>query len=157
MKLYIKDKMLSAHRNMHVLDENNQPYLYVKGKMFSLTHKRVITDLSKNPLYYTRRKFFHILPKAFIYDENHELIARIHKKFGLHHKFEIIGVNNTLRIEGDIIAWHFTIYENDTEIGTINRHFSFVDSFELDVDTLENAAFLVAIIAAMDNIYDSRS
>ncbi|MDE7264198.1 MAG: LURP-one-related family protein [Anaeroplasmataceae bacterium] len=159
MKLYIKDKILSIRRNMSVLDENGKAYLYVKGKAFSPTHKRRVTDLNGNTLFYIRRKFFHFLPKAFIYDANHERIAKITRKFGLRHNFVVEGYHKALSVEGDIIAWHFSILEEGKLIGSISKRLVSLfgkDAFELEVDNQEDAAFLVAFIAAIDNIYDSK-
>lgn len=157
MKLYIKDKLLSARRNMHVLDEKGQPYLLIKGKLFSITHKRTIADLNGKPLFYVRRKFFHIMPKAFIYDANHNLYAKITKKFSIKQNFEIKGYCGNINVEGNIIAWHFSLIKDGKSIGTITKKFSaIVDSFELEVNHQEDAAFLVAFIAALDNIYDAK-
>lgn len=158
MKLFIKDKFLSLHRNMHILDENNQPYLLVEGKLFSPTHKRVVKDKNGVPLFYVRRKFFHLLPKAYIYDSEHTLYAKIKKKFGFKQNFDITGFLGDINVEGSIFAWNFSIYQDGNLIGTIQRRMDvLVDSFELEVIHPENAAFLVAFVAAIDNIYDSKS
>ena len=157
MRLLIRNKFFSLKGSSTVLDENDQPKFLVEGKLFSITHKKRIMDLDKNLLYKVRNKFWKFfLKSALIYDADGNKVAKVKQKFSLKRSFYVIGYEDEIRVEGDIIGWSFKIFKNDTYMGAVSRKFDITDAFILDIEEDENAAFLLALVIAMDNIFDRK-
>lgn len=158
MILYITNKLASLRGSSTVVDEDKNPVYKVKGKFFSITHKKRICTLDNKVLYSVRNKFFNWWShSAFIYDENKEKIARVKKKVDLTGTFFVEGYKDEIKIEGNFFKLTSTIYRNGEQIGTIKREIKwFVDSFVLDANE-EDMPFLIAIVIAIDNIYDKAS
>ncbi len=158
MILYITNKLASLRGSSTVVDEDKNPVYKVKGKFFSITHKKRICTLDNKVLYSVRNKFFNWWShSAFIYDENKEKIARVKKKVDLKGTFFVEGYKDEIKIEGNFFKLTSTIYRNGEQIGTIKREIKwFVDSFVLDANE-EDMPFLIALVIAIDNIYDKAS
>lgn len=158
MILYITNKLASLRGSSTVVDEDKNPIYKVKGKFFSITHKKRICTLDNKVLYSVRNKFFNWWShSAFIYDENKEKIARVKKKVDLKGTFFVEGYKDEIKIEGNFFKLTSTIYRNGEQIGTIKREIKFfVDSFVLDANE-EDMPFLIALVIAIDNIYDKVS
>lgn len=158
MILYITNKLASLRGSSTVVDEDKNPVYKVKGKLFSITHKKRICTLNNKVLYSVRNKFFNWWShSAFIYDENKEKIARVKKKVDLKGTFFVEGYKDEIKIEGNFLKLTSTIYRNGEQIGTIKREIKwFVDSFVLDANE-EDMPFLIALVIAIDNIYDKAS
>ena len=157
MRLIIKNKMLSLGGASKVLDEDGKPKFLVKGKVFSITSKKRICDLDGKVLYRVRNKYWHWLNRyAFIDDAEGNRIAKLKLEWGFDRKFYIEGYKDEISIIGDFFRWNFSIAKNGEQIGTLSRQIDFVDSFALDIDNEEDAAFLVATVIGIDNIYDEK-
>lgn len=158
MILYITNKLASLRGSSTVVDEDKNPVYKVKGKLFSITHKKRICTLDNKVVYSVRNKFFNWWShSAFIYDENKEKIARVKKKVDLKGTFFVEGYKDEIKIEGNFLKLTSTIYRNGEQIGTIKREIKwFVDSFVLDANE-EDMPFLIALVIAIDNIYDKAS
>ena len=156
MQLFIKNKFISLRGSSKVLDAQDNPAYNVQGKFWTITRKKFVQDLNGNTLYVVRNKFWHIfLKSAFVYDANGEKVAQIKRKIALKSKFSVRGYKDELRIDGTFIGWTFQIYKNEKLLGTIKRLLDFRDSFVLDIEDGEDAAFFVALVIAMDNIIDA--
>ena len=71
--------------------------------------------------------------------------------------FFVEGYKDEIKIEGNFFKLTSTIYRNGEQIGTIKREIKwFVDSFVLDANE-EDMPFLIALVIAIDNIYDKAS
>ena len=156
MRLIIKNKMMSLGGASKVLDEDNNPRFKVKGKVFTLTDKKRICDLEDNVLYRVRNKYWHawLNRYAFIDDAEGNRVAKIKLKFGLNKKFFIEGYQDEISVEGNFWGWNYSIYKNGEVIGSLSKKIDFVDCFVLDIEKEEDAAFLVAVVIAIDNIFD---
>ena len=158
MKLYIRNKFISLRGSSTVKDEAGRDVFVVKGKLITVTRKKRIYDTSKNLLYTVRNKWFNFIThNAFIYDGNGEKVARIKRKFGFNNRFVVEGYDNDIKVEGDFLSWTLDIFRDGAPIGTIRRQFDFTDSFVLETDTEDDAAFMVALVIAIDNIIDNLS
>ena len=72
---------------------------------------------------------------------------------GFKSRYEFIGYEDDIKVEGNWIGWNLSIKRNGVEIGTIQRNIDWVDSFVLSCDEID-APLLVAIVIAIDNIQD---
>ncbi len=161
MKYIIKNKIISFGGSSTVKDEGDNDLFFVKGRIFTFTKFKTICDLDKNPLYKVRNKFFHILlPKVFIMDAEGNRLLTIKKKslFSFKQNFEIIpepGCPFNISVQGDYIGRHYDILDNGVPVAHVRRNFNLIrDSFWLETDLTENAAFYIAVVIALDNYYD---
>lgn len=158
MKLYIRNKFISLRGSSTVKDEAGRDVFIVKGKLITVTRKKRIYDTNKNLLYTVRNKWFNIIThNAFIYDGSGTKIARVKRKFGFRNQFVVSGYDSEISVEGDFLSWTLDIFRDGAPIGTIRRQFDFTDSFVLETDTEDDAAFMVALVIAIDNIIDNLS
>lgn len=156
MKLYIKNKFISLGGSSTVKDEAGKDVFVVKGKILTFTHKKLIYDTSRNLLYKVRNKWFNFIThNAYIYDGDGEKIARVKRKFGFRNQYVIEGYGSEISVEGDFLSWTLDIFRDGVQVGTIRRKFDFTDSFVLETDTEDDAAFMVALVIAIDNITDN--
>ena len=158
MKLYIKNKIFSLRGSSSVTDEAGNNVFVVKGKMFSITRKKRVKDTNGKLLYKVRNKWINFVThSAYIYDGEGTKVAKVKRKFGFKNKFIVEGYQSEIAIEGDFLSWTLDVFRNGTQIGTIRREFALLDSFVLETDTEDDAAFMVALVIAIDNIFDNMS
>lgn len=159
MKLYVKNKLISLSGNSDVLNENKEPVYRVEGKLISPTRVKRLVDLNGELIYKIRNKWWSFfVKKAYIYNKENEKIAKISKKFfSLKPKFIIEGYKDEIKIEGGWFTGKLDITKNGEIVGSIKREFTFFsdDCFCLEAEE-ENITFLVALVVAIDNIYDEK-
>lgn len=155
MKLYIKNKLISLRGSSSVTDESGNDVFVVKGTFFTFTHKKRIKDADGKLLYKVRNKWFNFFThSAYIYDGEGEKVAKVKRKFGFKNVFVVEGYSDEISVEGDFLSWTLDVYRNGEQIGTVRREFALTDSFVLETETEDDAAFMVALVIAIDNIGD---
>lgn len=158
MKLYIKNKVWSLRGSSTVKDENENDVFIVKGKWLSITHVKRIKDISGNLLYKVRNKWVNFFSRsAYVSDSHGNRVAKIKRKFGFKNDIVVEGYKDEISIQGEFFSWTLDIYRNGEMIGTIRRTFDLLDSFVLETSTEDDAAFMVALVIAIDNIFDDMS
>ena len=159
MRLLIKNKLVSMGGSSKVTTEEGAPAYIVKGKVFSIRRKKKITDTSGNILYRVRNKFWNfIMHSAFVCDAKGNKLCKVKRKFSFKSNFVITGYGDEIRVDGDIIGRNFTVYRNEQPIGAIKQHFLTVtDTFMLESYNDADAPFLVALVIAIDNIFDKHN
>lgn len=156
MKTYIiKNKFFSLGGASTVKDEDGNEAFKVKGKVFTLRSTKHVTDLEKNELYTVQNKMFNfIMNAAYVIDKATGTKYKVQQKFSLKSKFEISGGDNKITVEGNIFGFDYHILSDGEEIGYIHRNLTIAtDSFLLECEE-KDAAFLVALVIAIDNICD---
>ena len=162
MKLFVKNKFFTIGGSSFVLDENQNKVFKVKGKIFSPTHKKKIYDMNGELKYIVRDKFWKLFKTStFIYDEDKELVGKLsNHDWDFKNKFVLEGNTDDITISGNLIQFpniKLQVTKNDKVIGTITKDFNlFRDAFSIDVEEMDDAAFLVALVISIDNIWDSR-
>lgn len=156
MRVWIKNK-ISLRGSSTVKDEQQQDVFFVKGKLVSPTKKKFVCDMSGNVLYTVRNKWCNVFAhSAYVYDKNKRKIARVkHPLFSVK-KFLVQGCKDDISINGDFFSPHSQVTRNGEVIGTITRQFTvLMDAFSLEADE-QDMPFLIALVIAIDNIYDNR-
>ena len=158
--LLIKNKFWSLRGNSVVNDISGAPAFEVKGT-FSLWRKKKIYDTEGNLLYIVRNKMIRFfMNSCYIYDGNKTKIARLKQKFHLlKGEFVLLGYKDEYAIDGTLgllSERNMTITRNGEVIGEAGRKGA-TDSFYLTAYHDEDAAFLVALIVAIDNIIDKNA
>ena len=165
MKLLIKNKLGSFTGSSFVLDEKGEKIYEVKGKLpiLSPTHKKRIMDMEGNILYTVRNKFFKFIKHTcFVYDENGEKILEITEKlFNFKHDYFVHGYKDDYSFEGKFIQFpniKLDVLKNGKKIGYLSKDWNLVrDQYTLDVESEEDKALLVALVIAIDNVFDSKN
>lgn len=155
MKVFIKNKFFSLGGSSSVKNENNEPVFYVKGRFLSPTRVKWILDKDKHKLFKVRNKWFNYFShKAFVYDADKTKLACVKHPFMSGKKFIVQGYKDEILINGDFFSLKSTITKNGKPVGTIDRQITLVnDAFCLEAEE-EELPFLVALVIAIDNIYD---
>lgn len=157
MELLIKNKLISLGGSSRVTDLEKNDRFIVKGKVFTFTAKKTICDLNGNPLYIVRNKFFKLfLNKCFVLSPNGEQVAYVRHRFGINTKFEVTGYKDDIKIVGNPFGYDYHITKNGTEIGHVSRRIiTLTDAYVLTATDDNDAAFLVALVIAIDNTMDT--
>ena len=160
MKLQIKNNLFSLGGGSVVLDENGQVKYKVKGKWPSITKKKKIKDMDGNLLYVVKNKIFQFINRVcYIYDNEKQLVAEVKEnQYDFQNKFLITSFSD--EIEFSRAAFQFPrlsleVKKNGKVIGEFSRDVNFWrDSYTLKVETEEDEALFVALVIAIDNIFD---
>jgi len=157
MKLLIQNKLVSMGGSSKITDESGKEVFFVKGKIGSPTKVKYVRDMNKKVLYIVRNKYFHLAKRsAFIYNADKVLYSTVTRNISVQKDYEITGADGNLKIDGTIMGWNFDVIYKGEKVGHIQRKLRMAtDAFELDVKDPEDAAFLVAIVIALDNIEDA--
>lgn len=160
MKLVIKNKF-SLTGASSVKDENKKDVFFVKGSFggkIANTFKKTICDANKKPLFIVKNKILNHVYSVDILNPNKELILNIKQKMFNLSSFEAEGTKEKMTItrssKPDTI-WEIKV--GSKLVGrTIRGKMTFLDSYNLEVFDKDDAALLVAIVVAIDNIHDKR-
>ena len=156
MKFLIKNTFMSLRGNSKVTTENGQLAYKVKGKLFSnlisKTYKKVIKDAKV-----VRNKFWHkpFYKSALIF-QNGKKLATVQNSHFIKNGYEVTGAIEEIKVEGKF--WNLDIMLGGKKIGHIGcpEKMTLDDAYTLEVDDPEDAPFLVAMMSAIDNIYDQQ-
>ena len=165
MQLLIKNKWLSFGGSSSITDVNGNQIYVVKGKVFTLTKKKMLYDMNGKLLYIIRNKFWRLFTRrAFIIAPEGNIVCRLNKKyFTFRNKFWIDEYKDNIEIDGNVFNIDYKILRNGQEIGHLSRSVTWgdvilnKDTFELDIEDEKDAAFISAIVIALDIIYDKRA
>ena len=117
-----------------------------------------------NLKYIVRNKFWHFFNSScFILDEDKEKIAMLtNGLFDFKRRFVLKGYSEEIEITGAVFQFpniEMQVVKNGKVIGLIRRNFKdnlFRDSFVAEINDEAEEAFIVALVIAIDNIYDDR-
>ncbi len=160
MKLLIKNTFLSLRGNSKVLTEDGKLAYKVKGRLLSNlvgVHKKVIKDANGKKLFVVRNKFWHkpFYKSAIIFKDGKKL-ALVQNSHFIKNGYEVKGATEDIAVEGK--GWDLDITLGGKKIGHIAapNKLAIADAYTLEVDDPEDAPFLVAMMIAIDNIYDQK-
>ena len=162
MKLTVKNKLITIGDGSIVTDENGENKFKVKGRVFSITRKKFIYDMEGNLQYMVRNKFWRLIKtSAFIYDKDKKLVGQLsNSDWDFKNKFKLEKSERNVEISGNLIQFpniKLNVNIDDKVVGTITKNFNLIrDAFTIDVDDDQDAAFLVSLVIAIDNIGDAR-
>jgi len=153
MKFLIRQKIFSIGEKFTIKDEQDKDCYQVKGAIFTLAKKLELLDMQEQTLISIRQKLFAFMPEYFLL-KGEEQVARIKQKFAfLKPKFEITGVNGTYSMEGNFLAYDFTLVKEGTVAATVSKKFfSFTDSYGVEVAQGEDPAFILALVIVIDQV-----
>lgn len=158
MELFIRNKWVSLGGSSVIQDTDGNDVMKVKGKVFSFTSKKIVTDMDDNVKFIVRNKFWRLFTyRAFILDPDNNVKATVRRKiFSLRDRYFVTSDLGEMEITGNIFQFNYKIILNGQEIGHVARKISLRDSFVLTVDDHFDAAFMVALVIAVDNITDRK-
>ena len=162
MKFIVKNKIITLGGSSVVTDESGAEVMKIKGRIFTFTRKKFVLGPDGKKLYTVRSKFWHFIHNsAFIYDANGTKIAKLsNNKFDFKHKFVLTGYGSDIVISGNLFQFpdiKMEITENGAHKGWLIKNFNFVrDAYTVEVDDKTDLAFMVALVIAVDNIFDEK-
>ena len=115
-----------------------------------------------NKLYTVRNKFFKLFKHTcFVYDENGEKILEVTEKlFDFKHDYVVHGYKDDYSFEGKLIQFpniKMDVLKNGVKIGYLSKDWNLVrDQYTLDIESEEDKALLVALVIAIDNVFDRK-
>ncbi|NLG88908.1 MAG: hypothetical protein GX494_06775 [Clostridiaceae bacterium] len=154
MKYLIRQKIFSFRDSFTIKNEFNEDCYKVYGKILTVGNKLFLTDMQDRELFYIEQKLFRFLPEYTIYQNGIE-IANVKKRFTLFRpSFDITSTYGYFNIEGNFLAYDFTIYKNGTPAAVVSKKwFSLSDTYGVSVTDNENHAFILALVIILDQIY----
>jgi len=154
MKYLVKQKVFSFRDSFTIKNEFGEECFRVIGKIFSFGNKLHLTDLQGNELYYIEQKIFRFLPEYTIYRDGVP-VAQVKKNFTFFRpSFDITSVYGNYNISGNLWAYDFSIFKNGSPVAVISKQwFSFSDTYGVSIDDREDAAFILALVIVLDQIY----
>ncbi|HHT96272.1 MAG TPA: hypothetical protein GXZ90_00020 [Clostridiales bacterium] len=152
MKLYIKQRIFSIRDKYDIYDENQRTRFYVESELFSFMAKIHLYDHLGNEQFFIKQKFKFLLSEYEIY-KNNILCAKINQRLSfIKGKLDIGSNYGQFYIEGNFLGMEYTIYHNGNYYGSISKKWlSWGDSYELDIAKDEDAAFICALVVAIDH------
>ena len=152
-KFYLKQKVFALRDRYKVYNEEQKIVFHCEGKMFSLSRRMNLFETDTNKfLYQIRRKVFTFLPKYFLTNNEGKQVAFIRKRFTmLKHRLDITSDFGEFRIEGDMFAHNFSIFNQNEEVVTFRKKWiSWGDSYEITILNDENYQFYLALVLMID-------
>ncbi len=145
-----------------VKDENKKDVFFVKGSFggkIANTFKKTICDANKKPLFIVKNKIVNHVYSVDILNPSKEVVLNIKQKPLALTSFEVEGTKDKMTItrssKPDTI-WEIKV--GSKMVGrTIKGKMTFLDSYTLEVLDKDDAALLVSIVIAIDNIHDKHS
>ncbi len=153
MKFYIKQKVFTLKDQFDIMDETGKPVFKVAGKMFSISNKLQLQNLNGSIILHAQKKVLSFLPKYTLYSPHDEVVATIERKFGLKPKFLVQAGTDELRVEGSFFAHSFQVFDENRMLASIQKKLiSFGDSYEIDIDDINNTELYLFIVIVLDQI-----
>lgn len=162
MQLFVRNKIISLGGSSTVKDAQGNDVFKVKGNIMTVTKKKRVCDMNDNVLYTVRCRWLNPLAhKAYIYDADGNKIATIKRPFmSIKQKFFVTTDQGEIMVEGGFFSMHCLIKRGEEVLGAITRQalnlasFLGEDYFMLEAADDADAAYLVALVVAIDNVVD---
>lgn len=153
MKYYIKQKVFSLRDTFSVMDSNGNDLYKVKGKMMSISNQMELLDNNEEVILKANKKILTFLPRFFVYDTNNELLATVQRTFGLRPNFLVSVGHQEYKVRGSIFAHSFEIMDGNKQVASISKKvISFGDSYEIEIDGVENELLYLFIVIILDQV-----
>lgn len=154
MKYLIRQRIFSFRDSFTIKNEFQEDCFRVYGKILSFGNKLHLTDLQDRELYYIEQRLFRFMPEYTIY-QNGKDVAKVKKIFTLFRpSFDIQSVYGNYNIDGNFFAYDFSIFKDGAPVATISKKwFSFSDSYGVSVSDNEDAAFILALVIVLDQVF----
>lgn len=153
MKYIVKEKIFSIGDNFTIKNSNGENVFQVISKVLTIGDKLRIVDMQGREHIYIEQKIFKFLPEYSIF-QGDNLIAQVKKKVTFfNHRFVIESIMGDYEIDGNVLAHDFFIMKNGNEVANIKKAWiSWSDTYEVQVDPVENQAFILALCIVLDQI-----
>lgn len=151
MRLYMKQKVFSWGDKFTVVDERMDRVYQVEGEVFTIGKRLHVMDANGGELAFIRQKVWSFLTRFFVEVQGRE-VCEIVKEFSFFRpRYQISGALNW-RVEGDLWAHEYEIVDGDGRcVMRMSKHwFTWGDSYEMDIDRIEDALACVCVALAID-------
>ena len=148
MKLLLKQKLLSFLDSFNVFYEDDSIAYTVKSRI-ALGKNMFVYDANGNNVAQLKQKVLKFLPTYEIYKEG-TYMGCVKKKLTLFSPEYILDYKGW-SIEGDILGWNFSIYDNGTRIMSVEKELlNLTDTYTIDIADDANALEGLLIALSID-------
>lgn len=148
MKLYVKQEVLTLREKFFVKNESGENVYYVEGSFFSIPKVFEVQDMGGQVLVKIEREIFSIIPRYNItIGDTKYTLRRELSLFGQRYSIK----ENEWRVTGDFFAHEYSIKKDRCTVMSMSKHwFTWGDSYELNIESNEDALLCLAIVIAID-------
>lgn len=148
MKLLLKQKLLSFLDSFNVFYEDDSIAYTVKSRI-ALGKNMFVYNANGNNVAQLKQKILKFLPTYEIYMDG-TYMGCVKKKLTLFMPEYILDYKGW-SVEGDILGWDFSIYDNGTRIMTVEKELlNLTDTYTIDIADDANALEGLLIALAID-------
>jgi uncharacterized protein YxjI len=157
--LYLKQRIFTLVDRYFVYDAAGSEIYRIEGQFLSIPKRQVIYDAAGRELFTLRRIFFALLPTFVLLDPTGKELATIRKRFTLfRHQIDIDSSFGSYSIEGNFLSHDFSIHQNGRQIVSMHKKWlSWGDTYEIQIEDEANAAFVCALVIAVDQAIHEQS
>lgn len=157
MRYYIKQHLFKLGEQFSIFNSQQEEVFFVKGRLFDWKNRIDLMDLHGNTILYTEKtSVFSFMPEYKIYSPNGQSHASIQMKFSfMRYRFNGYEGRNQLAIEGEVFSRHFSVYKNGQMAASIQKEFSWGDSYVIDIMDEETDLLYLFIVLVIDQIIDA--
>lgn len=157
MELLMKQRIGSLKQDFDIYNSAGEVMYEVKGKFFSLSRELAIYEIGQSQMRAKiKQKLLSWMPQMDIY-VNDTLVTSIRQKLTFFREaYDVSGLN--WRIEGDILAYNYQIYDQSGELlASIQRKLlAWSDTFKVHINNeLVDPIYVIAVVMAIDLVADS--
>ena len=155
-RLFIKQKVFKITDHYQVMDEN-QNTVYQVDQDFKLIGNTVhVNDVSGREIFVIDKEILTFLPRYVVHFADGKKVV-LKSRFTLFKKqIDVESEGLHLELEGNFFDFHFSVFENGREIGSITREFlTWGDTYVLNILDESKEAYVLALMIAVDCIKDS--
>ncbi len=155
MKLLFKQKFTFGFDKYEIFNEQGESVFFVQGR-FAFGRKLEIFDRGGNLVGRLIGKVFTFLPTFEMYI-GERYVGSIQKKMTFF-KPEFILEHNGWEVKGSFWEYNYSIIDSQgIEVARLEREFTFMDTYSLDIYDDTNALAVLMIVLAIDAEKDNRN
>lgn len=153
MKYLIRERIFSIGNKFDIENEFGNIDYTVVGRVFTLGKKLTLYRQGLEDLEIEER-FLRILPEYEILRQG-EKIGWVKKQFSLFSpSYEIYSKYGSYEIKGSFTQHEFDILKDGNIVARISkRYISWSDTYSVDIDSSEDAGFILAILIILDQVH----
>lgn len=155
-KLYIQQKVFKITDHYPILDEDQKRVYQVDQDFKLIGHTVHVSDDRGQEVFLVEKELLTLLPKFKVSFADGKAVF-LKSKFTLFKKeINVEGEGLSLSMKGDFFDFNFSLYDQDTLIGSIQKVFlSWGDTYELTIVDESQQDLIVAMMIAVDCIKDA--
>jgi len=151
----MRERLLAIGDDFVIETETGQPAFRVDGKALRVRDTIQIRDASGIPLYRVQERVAR-LRQTMVIERDGQRVAAIHKALvtPLRDRFDVqVDGGPPLSVQGNVFDHEYAITREGRRVATVSkRYFRLRDTYGVEVAPGEDDAFVLAVVAAIDEL-----